>query len=56
MIGTNPLTSVRTSNAVFSDVDEAVRIEGHVLDRPEVDFFLLSFLPSVSETQVARFV
>jgi hypothetical protein len=56
VIGTNPLTSVRTSNTVFGDVNEAVRIEGHALDIPEGDVVLLSFLPSVSETQLARLV
>jgi hypothetical protein len=56
MIGTNRFTSVRTSNAILGDVDEAVRIKVHVLDIPEGYVFLLSFLPSVSETQVARFV
>ena len=43
------LTSVRTSDAVLGNVDKAVRIEGHVLDIPDGDFFLLSLLNSVSE-------
>jgi hypothetical protein len=48
----NLLTSVRPSDAVFGDVDEAEWIEGHVLDSPAGDVFLLR---SVSETQLARF-
>jgi hypothetical protein len=51
----NLLTSVRPSDAVFGDVDEAEWIEGHVLDSPAGDVFLLILLRSVSETQLARF-
>ena len=52
----NPLTSVRPSDAIFGNVNEAVRVESHVLDSPEGDVFLLILLRSVSETQLAKFV
>lgn len=41
MMQTIPLTSVRSSNAVFANDDRAVPIEGHVVDNLERVVFIL---------------
>lgn len=48
---TTSLTGVRTSDAVFGGVDEAERIEGHVLDSLDSDIFRLCV---VSEEKLTR--
>jgi hypothetical protein len=53
VIGTRvtSLTGVGTSDAVFGDVNKAVRIEDHVFESPESNVFCLC---SVSEEQLTR--
>jgi hypothetical protein len=50
----NLLTGVRTSNTVFGDVDETVRIENHVFESLERNIFCLCFVSEVRSTVFVR--